>query len=133
MLVPCEVAVKSVVPAIRAYIAKELTQTYKMKQTDVAYVLGITQTAVSKYLSNVRGQAIRIDQEMEIQSMMNEIASKIADRRVSGPRLVLEFCHVCEAVRGSGLMCALCQRSDPSLDIKKCLICKPMNPAGKNL
>jgi len=127
MPAPCEIAVKSVVPAIRAYIAKELAQTYKMKQTDVAYVLGITQTAVSKYISNVRGQAVRIDRKEEIQNMMDEIASKIADRRVSGPQLMLEFCYVCKAVRRSGLMCTLCERSDPSLDMKKCLLCKSMN------
>jgi len=127
MLVPCEVAVKSVVPAIRAYIAKELTHTYKMKQTDVAYVLGITQTAVSKYISNVRGQAVRIDRKEEIQNMMNDIASKIADKRVSGSQLMLEFCYVCKAVRRSGLMCTLCQRSDPSLDMRECLTCKRMN------
>jgi len=124
MLAPCEVAVKSVIPAIRAYVAKELTQTYDMKQTDVALILGITQTAVSKYLNNVRGQAIRIDHTEAIQNKMNKIASKIAERKVSGPQLMLEFCDVCKAVRQRGLMCQLCERSDPSQERKKCAICK---------
>ena len=124
MLAPCEVAVKSVIPAIRAYVAKELTQSYDMKQTDVAQILGITQTAVSKYLNNVRGQAIRIDRTKEIQNKMNEIASKIAERKVSGPRLMLEFCDVCKAVRQRGLMCQLCERFDQFQEMKKCAICK---------
>jgi hypothetical protein len=123
MLAPCEVAVKSVIPAIRAYIAKELTNTYKMKQTDIAFVLGITQTAVSKYLSNVRGQAIRIDHSEEIRSMMNEIASRITDKEISGPQLIDEFCTVCNIVRQKGLMCSLCLRSDPLLRHKSCHIC----------
>lgn len=121
---PCEVAVKSVIPAIRAYIAKELTQTYRMKQTDVAGLLGITQTAVSKYVGNVRGQALRIDRTKEIRGMMNEIASRIADKKISGPELVLEFCFVCKAVRRDGLMCMLCQRTEPLADRKSCLICR---------
>ena len=124
MLAPCEVAVKSVIPAIRAYVAKELTQTYKMKQTDVALFLGITQTAVSKYISNVRGQAIRIDRTKEVQNRMNEIASKIAEKRVSGPQLILEFCKVCKTVRRKGFMCELCQRSDPTLNNTQCNICR---------
>ena len=124
MLAPCEVAVKSVIPAIRAYIAKELTQTYDMKQTDVAFILGITQTAVSKYLNNVRGHAVRIDHAGEIQDTMNEIASRIAEKRVSGPQLMLEFCDVCKTVRRNGLMCQLCERSDSALEMKKCVICK---------
>jgi len=124
MPAPCEVAVKSVIPAIRAYIAKELTQTHKMKQTDVALLLGITQTAVSKYISNVRGQAIRIDQTEKIRSMMNDIASQMADKRVSGPQLMLEFCSVCKAVRQNGLMCQLCERSDPTFSNTLCNICR---------
>lgn len=123
MPAPCEVAVKSVIPAIRAYIAKELTSTYKMKQTDVGLVLGITQTAVSKYISNVRGQAIRIDDSEEIRQMMNEIASKITDKTLSGPQLIDEFCTVCNLVRQKGLMCSLCERSDPSLEHNSCQIC----------
>ncbi len=123
MPAPCEVAVKSVIPAIRAYIAKELTQTHKMKQTDVAFLLGITQTAVSKYISNVRGQAIRVDTFEEAQDMMNEIASKMARKRISGPTLTKEFCEVCMVVRKNGLMCRLCKRSDPSLQNNSCLIC----------
>jgi len=124
MLAPCEVAVKSVIPAIRAYVAKELIHTYNMKQTDVALFLGITQTAVSKYISNVRGQAITIGRTEEIQNKMNEIASKIAHNEVSGPQLVLEFCDVCKTVRRNRLMCQLCKRANPTLDIKKCNLCK---------
>jgi len=124
MPAPCEVAVKSLIPAIRAHIAKELIQTYKMKQTDVAYVLGITQTAVSKYVSNVRGQAVRLDRAKEIQDMMNETASKIADKKVSGPQLTLEICSVCRAARRDGLMCQICERVDPTLKNTLCNICR---------
>ncbi len=124
MPVPCEIAVKSVIPAVRAYVAKELTQTHKMKQNDVANLLGITQTAVSKYIGNVRGQAIKIDQTAEIRNMMNDIAMKVADGEISGPKLTLRFCQVCATVRVHGLMCSLCRQSDPKPDIIKCNICK---------
>jgi predicted transcriptional regulator len=94
-----------------------------MKQTDVAGLLGITQTAVSKYVGNVRGQALRIDQEDEIQSMMNKIASRIANKKTSRPQLTLEFCSVCRAVRRNGQMCELCKRSDPEIITVSCDIC----------
>ncbi|HKZ95266.1 MAG TPA: hypothetical protein VJ249_11925 [Candidatus Bathyarchaeia archaeon] len=123
MLTPCEVAVKSVIPAIRAYIAKELTQTYKMKQTDVALLLGITQTAVSKYISNVRGQAIRIDHSAEIQSMMNDMSARIAHKETYGTQLILKFCAICESVRQKGLMCELCERTNSLIESGSCRIC----------
>jgi len=124
MVTPCEVAVKSVIPSIRAYIAKELTQTHKMKQDDVADLLGITQTAVSKYIRHVRGQVINLDQTREIQGMISRIASNIAAEKTQGPQLTQKLCEACKAVRSMGLMCELCRRSDPTLDIESCGICK---------
>ena len=123
-MMPCEIAVKSVIPAIRAHVAKELTQTHKMKQRDVANLLGITQTAISKYVRDVRGQVIKIDQTREIRNMMNEIASEVADEKISGPQLTLRFCEVCIAVRRNGLMCELCKRFDSTVDIQLCNVCK---------
>jgi len=123
MMIPCEIAVKSVIPAIRACVAKELTQTYKMRQNDVANRLGITQTAISKYVRDVRGHVIRIDQTEEIRSMMNKIVSQAANEKISRTQLTLGFCEVCKMVRRNGIMCELCKRSDPVLDIGLCRVC----------
>lgn len=124
MVTPCEIAVKSLIPSIRAYIAKELTQTHEMKQEDAAKLLGITQTAISKYVRDVRGQVIKVHQTPEIREMMYEIASRVADQKISGPELTLEFCAVCKTVRRNGLMCDLCKRYDPRLDARLCNVCK---------
>jgi len=123
MMIPCEIAVKSVIPAIRACVAKELTQTYKMRQNDVADRLGITQTAISKYVRDVRGHVVRIDQTEEIRSMMNKIVSQAANDKISRTQLTLGFCEVCKMVRRNGIMCELCKRSDPAIDIDLCKVC----------
>jgi predicted transcriptional regulator len=124
MLMPCEVAVKSVVPSIRAYIAKELTQTYDMRQVDVAALLGITQTAISKYTNQIRGATLEIGQTEEITSMLNDIASKLVKNQITQQQLIAEFCQVCKTARRTGIMCNLCKRSDPELDPRACQICK---------
>jgi len=124
MLMPCEVAVKSVVPSIRASVAKELAQSYKMKQSDIANVLGITQTAVSKYARQVRGAVLKIDNSEEIHSMLRQIARQIAEDKISRQDLALKFCQVCQNVRRSGIMCPLCKRTDPTIDIERCQVCK---------
>ena len=129
MLMPCEVAVKSVVPSIRAYVATELTQTYNMRQVDVAALLGITQTAVSKYTTQVRGAVLKIDQTQEIQTMLGEIAKQLATREITQKDLVTQFCEVCKIVRKEGIMCSLCKRSDPRLNTKTCKVCKSDNIA----
>lgn len=79
MLQPQEVIVAKLLPTIRARLAKELLRTYKMKQTDVAKAMGITQAAVSHYNTQSRG----VDQDMmrrfpEIKAFVDELAGKIA-------------------------------------------------------
>jgi hypothetical protein len=123
MSIPCEVAVKSVVPAIRAGLAKELTQTYKLKQNEIAVLLGITQTAVSKYTRDVRGRVIKLEEERDIQEMIAKTAEMLANHGMSRRQLIIRFCEICRLIRRKGLMCELCKRSDPSIDIYQCLIC----------
>ena len=127
MLMPCEIAVKSVVPSIRAFIAIDLTQSYQMKQNDVANILGITQTAVSKYTRQVRGTVIKIGDSEEIRTMMQQITSQIADKKISRQDLALRFCQICQIIRRNGLMCQLCKRTDPTIDIQTCQICKSIS------
>jgi len=131
MSMPCEVAVRSVVPAIRAGLAMELIQTHKLKQIDTANLLGITQTAVSKYTRYVRGRVIEIEKVEEIQEMITETAMMIANGEMSRRQLVIRFCQICKLVRQKGLMCELCKRSNPSIDISQCLICLKPSDSSK--
>jgi predicted transcriptional regulator len=123
MLIPCEVAVRSLVPAIRSAIARELTQTYGLKQKDVARLLGVTQTAVSKYTRHVRGIVLKVEDIEEIQPTLKEIVVSLANGRMSKYELVAKFCVACEIIRRKGLMCELCKLSDPSIDVQQCIVC----------
>mgnify|MGYP001036216861 CR=1 FL=1 len=124
MLLPCEVVVKSLVPAIRSAAARKLTQSYGFKQKDVANLLGVTQTAVSKYTRHVRGAVLKIEDVEEVQPMLKEIVVSLANGRMSKYELVAKFCVACETIRRKGLMCELCKFSDPSIDIQQCFVCR---------
>jgi len=128
MLLPCEVAVKSLVPALRSAIAKELSQTYGLKQKDVANLIGVTQTAVSKYLRYVRGTTIKIDEIEEVKPMLKEIVVSLFERSISRYELVAKFCILCKIIRRKGLMCNLCKMSNPSIDIQQCYVCSSSYP-----
>ena len=125
MILPCEVAVKSVIPAIRSAIARELTQSYGLKQKETAELLGITQTAVSKYTRFYRGTVIEVQRIEEANVILKETASLLANGQMNKYELVEKLCTICEIIREKGVMCELCSMSDPTIDNSKCRVCCP--------
>jgi predicted transcriptional regulator len=125
VVLPCEVAVKSVIPAIRSAIARELTQSYGLKQKDVAQLLGITQTAVSKYTRHTRGAVLEVEKVSDTEIVLKETAESLANGHMNKYQLTAKLCLICEIIREKGFMCNLCKLSDPNIDNKQCIICCP--------
>jgi predicted transcriptional regulator len=123
MTLPCEVAVKSVIPAIRSAIARELTQSYGLKQEEVAQLLGVTQTAVSKYTRHCRGAVLEVREVEGAQPILKETVWSLANGEMDKYELAEKLCLVCRIIRKRGLMCKLCALSDPTIDSSKCLVC----------
>ncbi len=122
MIIPCEIASKSVIPAIRAMVARELIEQYGMKQEQVAVRLGVTQAAVSKYQHQVRGEAIQLESAPEVQRMSRDIASMLS-KSPSPIAVSQKLCQACTDVRALGLMCETCHKVDPAWDVEHCTIC----------
>ena len=123
MILPCEVAVRSVIPAVKALIAKQLMEEQGLKQGQVAELLGISQSAVSKYSRKVRGHAIDIDGIEEIRPFINGMVVVLLDNAGQSPKLLQLFCQACVAIRKTSLMCAFCEKSDPKIKIGECRFC----------
>lgn len=123
LISPCEVAVKSVTPAVRAMLAKELVEKHGMKQDQVAEILGISQSAVSKYNRKVRGHVIKIEEIEEIQAPINNMITLLINRKNQRTEFLKLFCQTCIIIRKKGLMCQFCQRTDPTIEIGKCNFC----------
>jgi predicted transcriptional regulator len=123
LIVPCEVATKSVIPALRALIAEQLRDQLSLKQDDIARVLGISQSAISKYNRKVRGKAINVRDLEDVRSQINRIVRLVADGTCDRKMFLKLFCEMCTRVRRSGLMCPLCRKTDETLKIGKCSAC----------
>jgi len=125
LILPCEVAVKSVIPAIRSAIARELTQSYGLKQKKVAKLLGVTQTAVSKYTKHCRGAIFEVTDVEGVQPILNKTVFSLANDEMDKYELAESLCVICGKIRQSGLMCILCGVSDPDIDKNRCIVCSP--------
>ncbi len=133
MSLPCEVAVKSVIPAIRSAIARELTQSYGLKQEEVAQLLGVTQTAVSKYTRHCRGTVLEVREVDDARPVLKETVFSLANGEMTKYELAEKLCLVCKIIRQKGLMCKICELSDPKIDNSQCIVCCPNGNTTKHM
>lgn len=95
MKTPCEIIVWNVVPIIRKEFAKNLIKTYNLNQRKVAEKLGITESAVSRYVSGKRG-AIEISDDNILQEIKKS-AKRIA--KENSTTVIEETCRICRLLK----------------------------------
>ncbi|NWG10405.1 helix-turn-helix domain-containing protein [Candidatus Bathyarchaeota archaeon] len=133
MIIPCEVAVKSVVPAVKALMAKQLVEKHGLKQDEVAELLGISQSAVSKYTRKVRGYVIKIDEVQELEPSIQKMINLVVNGSPERTEFLKAFCQTCMVIRKTNLMCQFCQQADPNIKTEKCNFCKSINFSEKRI
>ncbi|MCX8188673.1 MAG: transcriptional regulator [Nitrososphaeria archaeon] len=123
MLVPCEVAVKTILPNIRAIIAKELSEKHHLKQTDIAKILRISQSAVSMYVRRYRGISLNLENDKEVYEKIVWLSEKIFEGSLNQMETISKVCEICRLVRSKGLLCKLHRQFIKPYDIGECSYC----------
>jgi predicted transcriptional regulator len=123
MLVPCEVAIKCILPPIRAMIAKELMTKHNLKQAEAAKLLGVSQPAISLYNRKMRGKAVNLENDKDVKFLIENFAESLTKENLLHKDFISLFCEICRTVRAKGLMCKLHKAFDPTIDIEGCDLC----------
>lgn len=123
MSAPCEVAVKCVLPVVRAMLAKELMAKYQLKQMEVAEILRVSQPAISLYCRKIRGRAIDLENDEDVGNLVRSVARALAANKLSRRDLIPKYCEICKTVRAKGLLCELHKAFDPTINIEACELC----------
>ena len=125
MLLPCEVGVKTVLPAIRALMARTIMENQGMKEQQVAEILGLSQSAISRYTTKERGNIITIENVPEVQVLIDKMVNLLLYKRPHQTTEVLEtFCQICKIIREKGLLCELCQKKTGQKWLDMCAFCR---------
>ena len=127
MLVPCEVAVKCLLPAVRATTSKQLMEKHNLNQAQAAKLLGLSQPAISLYARKMRGKALDLEEDAEIAKLVSNLASSLAEGNLSHKEFIPKFCEICRTIRAKGLLCKMHKAFDPSINIEECELCTTMN------
>jgi len=97
----CEVYVRSILPALRTLLAKELISNYSKTQMEAAKILGITQASINYYLYGKRASKITkaLENIPEVRNTVRMLAKKIAK---NGNTMAYEiFCGFCIIIKSS--------------------------------
>jgi len=123
LLLPCEVGVKSVLPAIRALVARTIVEKHGIKEKQVAEILGLSQSAISRYKSKARGNRISIEKVPEVQTLIDQMINVLLNNTHQRNEIRILFCQICKIIREKGLICQLCQEKTGGTDLETCGFC----------
>jgi predicted transcriptional regulator len=124
LILPCEVAVKTVLPAIKAIMARSIVEKHDLNEKQTADLLGLSQSAVSRYIGRERGNLLNIESTPEILALIDQMVNHIIKQPDNKTELLKLFCQTCQTVREKGLMCPNCQKEMPNAWAEKCLFCR---------
>ena len=81
MLLPAEIESKTLIPALRAILAKKLADDHNVREEEISKMLGVTQAAISNYIRGTRGDPALITKllsEPEVSNLINELTENLS-------------------------------------------------------
>lgn len=121
---PCETVVKQVLPTIRMMLVKDLMERHEMNQVEVAKILGITQPAVSQYLSALRGKR-KTEKVLSkhVGKPIKKFSDDIASGKLKHADMIKRYCVICKSMGKKEVLCVLHAESAPYLIKEGCRVC----------
>jgi uncharacterized protein len=124
LILPCEVGVKTVLPAVKAIMARSIVEKHGYNEKQTGDLLGLSQSAVSRYLARERGNLITIENTAEVLELIDQMVISLIKEPQDKASVLELFCKTCITIREKGLMCPTCQDEMPQSWAEKCMFCR---------
>ncbi|MCL5877923.1 MAG: hypothetical protein M1540_08955 [Candidatus Bathyarchaeota archaeon] len=124
MILPCEVGVKTVLPAVKAVMARTIVENHGLTEKQTADLLGLSQSAVSRYLGRERGNHLTLENTHQVKDLINQMVATLVKEPQNKNKVLELFCQTCITIRELGLMCPKCQQEMPKDWAEKCFFCR---------
>ena len=129
MLLPAEIESKTLIPALRAIIAKTLAEKHHVREEIISKMLGVTQAAISNYIRGTRGDPELIKKlllEKQISEMIDDICDNLASDKAYTPSSLSKFIGLCNYIKSSLLICDIHHNLESDIDDEICKECENM-------
>ena len=122
LILPCEVGVKTVLPAVKAIMARSIVEKHGLNEKQTADLLGLSQSAVSRYVGRERGNLLAIEGTPEVVALIDQMVTHLIKTPDNKTEFLKLFCQTCTTIREKGLMCTHCQKEMPQSMGRKMLL-----------
>jgi predicted transcriptional regulator len=129
MLLPAEIESKTLIPALRAILAKNLSENHNVREDEISKMLGVTQAAISNYIRGTRGDPElikKLSAEKQVSEMINEISSDLSSDMAYSPSSLSKFIGLCNYIKTSLLICDIHHNLESDIDEAICKECENM-------
>ena len=133
MLLPAEIESKSLIPALRAILAKTLAEKHNIREDEISKMLGVTQAAVSNYIRGTRGDPELIKKllaEKQVSEMIDDICDNLSSDKAYTPSSLSKFIGLCNYIKSSLLICDIHHNLESDIDEAICKECENMLVKG---
>lgn len=129
MLLPAEIESKTLIPALRAILAKKLAEEHHIREDEISKMLGVTQAAISNYIRGTRGDPQLIQKliaDEQVSQMLNELSDRLASDMAYTPSSLAKFISLCNYIKSSLLICEIHHNLESNIDEAICKECENM-------
>jgi len=105
-------------------MARDLVEKHGMKEQQAAEILGLSQSAISRYATKDRGNILTLEDVPEVQTLIDQMLNLLLHSNHQKNEILELFCQTCKIIREKGLMCQLCQKKKRETQLEICVFCR---------
>jgi len=117
-----ELGYRYIVPSIKRRLTEKLIG-MGLTQSEAARKLGLSVSAISRYLSMERGIWVDVASYSDLDNAINDLASAIRDNRIDFYDIQVSIHRIALYALGRKYMCKIHSKIDLSVDPDRCTIC----------
>lgn len=117
-----ELAARYLVPSVRRHLARKLVK-MGMREAEAARMLGLSRSAITRYLRSERGVGIEFSKFGDVTRMIEELAAKVTANELDESKIQEKIMEITSYILSMKYFCAYHKKIDPRINILRCNIC----------
>jgi predicted transcriptional regulator len=105
-------------------MARSIVEKHGLNEKQTADLLGLSQSAVSRYIGRQRGNLLNIEGTPEVLALIDQMVTHLIKAPDNKTEVLKLFCQTCQTIREKGLMCPNCQKEMPQAWAQNCFFCR---------